>query len=220
MKTIEIYSKRNCVCRVLADSRTYISKKYINYECMKSEIEMLRLLYNNDVNVPEIIDIKTDEVILEDLGDKTLLEWLENEEKNNSLDYHIIIIKLLTYFQDFYKVANDKNNVQYVLNDVNLRNFILKDDKIFGIDFELCKPGNIESDVGKFVAYVITNEPMATEWKYKFVNDFIHIFTLNFNLRTVILIKEIENELNNISKRRNKEIHTYDILCKIAEEII
>ncbi|QSX05298.1 hypothetical protein JYG23_11515 [Sedimentibacter sp. zth1] len=170
----------------------------------------------------EIVEIcnKRNSVKLEDLGKVTLLDWLIDEEKRGSINYHKTIIKLLAFFQEFYKVTKDKFGKQYIMGDINLHNFILKDDMIYGMNFESCKEGCIETDIGKFVAYLITYEPIATDWKFKFANDFIHIFMLNFSLHTVSLIKEIEIELNKIAKRRNTEFQTYDILCRIAEEII
>lgn len=220
MEKIKLYSKRNSVYRIYNNSKTYIVKKFSDIDYMLFEAEMLNVLLHSKASVPKIISVSNDEVMLEDLGDLTFLDWLEKEELNSSVTYHKMIIKLLGFLQKFYKVTNEYYGKQYIINDINLRNFLVNNNKVYGIDFELCSEGKIESDIGKMIAYIITYDPIATDWKYKFINDFVHIFLLNFNLNVVLLIKEIRLELNKIFDKRNLDINTDDIICKIAEEII
>lgn len=220
MEKVKLYSKRNSVYRIYNNSKTFIVKKFYDTNYMLIEAEILNILLHSKASVPKLISVSNDEVILEDLGDLTFLDWLKKEERNSSVTYHKMIIKFLSFLQKFYKTTNEYYGKQYIINDVNLRNFLVNNNKIYGIDFEQCKEGKIESDIGKIIAYIITYEPIATDWKFKFINDFIHIFLLNFNLNVVLLIKEIKLELYNIVERRNIDINTDDIICKIAEEII
>lgn len=220
MERKRLFSKRNKVYRIYEGSNTYISKEYINNNILDKEYNVLKLLYDNNVNVPKIISSNNDTIIMEDLGDLTLLEWLIREEKNKSYNYHKTIIDLYNFFQEFYKTTKCALGEQYILKDVNLRNFIIKNDVIYGLDFELCEEGSIVSDIGSLVAYIITYSPVGSDWKYKFVNDLIHIFLLNFKLHKVKLICEIEKELKSILIRRNQNIEVNNILCRIAEEII
>ena len=220
MEKYKLYSKRNSVYRVFNNNKSYIVKKFNNIDSMLIEAEILDILNQNKVWVPKLIDVSNDEVTLEDLGDTTFLDWIEKEEKSLSVSYHKMIIKLLGFFQKFYKATSDFYGKQYIMNDINLRNFLINNNKIYGIDFELCEEGKIETDIGKMIAYIITYDPIATDWKFKFINDFAHIFLLNFNLNVVLLIKEIKLELYKIMAKRNLDISADDIICKIAEEII
>ena len=220
MKKVEIHRKRNTVYRIYNNSKTYIVKKYSDINYMLNEAEILNILLNSKASVPKLISVSNDEVMLEDLGDLTLLNWLKKEEKNSSINYHKMIIKLLCFMQRFYKITNDYYGRQYIINDVNLSNFLIKNNKIYGIDFELCTEGRIESDIGRMIAYIVTCDPVASDWKFKFISDFIHIFLLNFNLNIVLLIKEIKIELYKIVDSIQLDINADDLICKIAEEII
>ena len=220
MEKLKLNSKRNSVYRINNNSKTYIVKKFNDINYMLIEAEILNILLHSKASVPKIISVSNDEVILEDLGDITFLDWLVKEEKNSSVSYHKMIIKLLGFLQKFYKATNEYYGKQYIINDINLRNFLVNNNKVYGIDFELCKEGRIEADIGKMIAYIITYDPVATDWKFKFINDFAHIFLLNFNLNVVLLIKEIKLELYKIMAKRKLDINADDIICKIAEEII
>lgn len=220
MEKIKIYSGKNYIYRVLNNSKTYIVKEYHNTDTMYKETEVLNLMLKNKVDVPRILSVTGNSVALEDLGDVTLLTWLKNEEKNSSVTYHQMLIKLLVFFQEFYRVTKQKYGVQYTLNDISLTNFMIRKDKIYGIDFEMCKEGTIESDIGKLVANIIMYEPVATQWKYRFSDDLIHIFMLNFNIHVVSLINDIEAELRRIIYKRNISADVGDIICCIAEKLI
>lgn len=220
MKRKRLYSKRNKVYRIYEGDNTYISKNYININTLNKEYNVLKLLYDNNVRVPKIISRNNNTIIMEDLGNLTVLEWILREEKVNSYNYHKIIIDLYNFFQEFYKVTKFVLGEQYILKDVNLRNFVIRNNVIYGLDFELCEEGSIVSDIGSLVAYIITYSPIGSDWRYTFVNDLIHIFLLNFKLNKVKLIYQIEEELLCISQRRNQKIEVDNILCRIAEEII
>ncbi len=219
----KLYSKRNSVFRFSNDANSYVLKKFNNRVFMTTETAILEMLLRRKVKVPKIISVNNDEIVLEDLGDLTFLDWLESEEKNNSSDYHYMIIQLLSFFRKFYETTLEYYGKQYILNDVNLRNFLIRDNIVYGIDFEMCKEGSLETDIGKLLAYIITYNPIATDWKYGFINDLLHIFTINFNLNPTKLVNEFKRELYAIISRRKLKLNqdcVKSIICRIAEEII
>ena len=220
MEKVKLCSKRNSVYRIYGNSKSYILKKFCDVGYMSTEAEILKILLNSKASVPKILYVSNNEVMLEDLGDMTLLEWLKREEKSTSVTYHKMIIKLLCFMQKFYRITREHYGKQYIINDVNLGNFLISNNKIYGIDFENCTEGKIETDIGRMIAYIISYDPIATEWKFKFIKDLLHIFLLNFNLNNVLLIKEIKYELEKIMDINRHDVNIDDIVCTIAEEII
>lgn len=201
-KEIKLISKRNQVFRVFETNKIYIKKTFSNIENMKKEIEFLKILKDNKINVPDIIEIKNDTLILEDLGEITLLDWYENLEKLNSNDYKDEMINLIRWMNDFYHLTNTCFNKQFILSDVNFRNFIIKDNEVYGIDFEQAELGNIEKDAGKLVSYALTYKPAMTNWKVNFCDELINLLSLELKIDKELIIKEKEKELKNIYSRR------------------
>lgn len=200
-KKIELPSKRNKVMRVVGYNNTYILKKFENHENYIREKEILNILKNANVNVPLIIKAEQSSLYLEDLGEETFLDWYEESEKQNTLDISIIY-KLSSWIKSFYEAVFDCCNEQIVLYDVNFKNFIIVEGKIYGIDFEQSQAGSIAEDAGKLSAFALTYNPSMTEWKIKFRNIFIDILSKELNIEKEKIITEEKKELKAIEKRR------------------
>lgn len=201
-KEIKLPSKRNNVFRIVEDEGTYILKKFESQENYTREKEVLGILKKAGLNVPSIIKAEDNHLYLEDLGQVTFLDWYEKEEKNNSLDYSMIY-KLCAWLKDFYSAVFEFYEKQFILYDVNFRNFILKDNKVYGIDFEQVRSGHINEDAGKLAAFALTYDPPMTGWKNNFRNIFIEIFAEKLNVEKERIIEEEVKELKAMEKRRS-----------------
>lgn len=195
-------SKKNQVFRIIKEGNSYIEKTFTDNFRMKKEVEILKILKHNECKVPEIIEIYEQTLILEDLGMITLLDWYESIEKDGSTNYIEVIEQLGQWLSEFYfninKVYNDT-----ILFDVNFRNFVIKNDVIYGIDFEECQIGTRETDIGKLAAYSMTYDPAMTQWKIDFSEQVIEILSQKLNLDIELVIQERNKELINIRNRRN-----------------
>lgn len=200
-KEIKLISKRNSVLRIVEDNKKYILKKFVVRDNYIREKEILNILKNAGINVPSIIKAEGNSLYLEDLGGFTFLDWYEESEKQNNLDISIIH-ELCSWLKDFYKAVFEFYKKQTVLFDVNFKNFIMVDNKIYGIDFEQTQTGSIWEDAGKLSAYALTYAPYMTEWKLNFRNIFIDILSKELNIEKEIIIEEEKKELSAIEKRR------------------
>lgn len=199
-KKIKLISKRNNVMRIAEDNGTYILKMFENSDNFIKEKEILNILKNAGANVPSIIKEEENSLYLEDLGETTFLDWYEKSEKENNFDLSMVY-ELCSWLKKFYKAIFTYKE-QTVLWDVNFKNFIVVDKKIYGIDFEQVQKGNIWEDAGKLSAYALTYDPSMTEWKINFRNIFIDILSKELNIEKEIIIKEEKKELSAIEKRR------------------
>ena len=200
-KEIKLRSKRNNVFRIVEDEGIYILKKFENHENYIREKEVLSILKKEGVNVPSIIKAEENYLYLEDLGEVNFLEWYEEQEKNNALDISMVY-NLCSWFKDFYSAVFEFYKKQFILYDVNFKNFIICDNKVYGIDFEQVKPGHIEEDAGRLVAFGLTYNPSMTEWKMDFRNILINILSNELNIEKEKIISEENKELAAIKKRR------------------
>ncbi|HPB78775.1 MAG TPA: hypothetical protein PK516_00785 [Sedimentibacter sp.] len=200
-KEIKLRSKRNNVFRIVEDEGIYILKKFENHENYIREKEVLSILKKAGINVPSIIKAEENYLYLEDLGEVNFLEWYEEQEKNNALDISMVY-NLCSWFKDFYSAVFEFYKKQFILYDVNFKNFIICDNKVYGIDFEQVRPGHIEEDAGRLVAFGLTYNPSMTEWKMNFRNIFIDILSNELNIEKEKIISEENKELAAIKKRR------------------
>lgn len=200
-KEIKLRSKRNNVFRIVEDEGIYILKKFENHENYIREKEVLSILKKEGVNVPSIIKAEENYLYLEDLGEVNFLDWYEEQEKNNALDISMVY-NLCSWFKDFYSAVFEFYKKQFILYDVNFKNFIICDNKVYGIDFEQVRPGHIEEDAGRLVAFGLTYNPSMTEWKMNFRNIFIDILSNELNIEKEKIISEENKELAAIKKRR------------------
>jgi len=184
----------------------WIVKKFKNPARCQKEAEILTLLYDAGLAVPKIIYAAADHLVLSYLPGITFLEWLEREEKAGcpKENYLSCLHDFARWLKAFYQITAQKLSPGLILGDVNLRNFLLGE-KFFGLDFEDCRPGLPEEDLGRFCAYVLTYNPAFTRWKYQFVAACKEIVAEKLNLTWGPVFLELQKELESMSRRRKKQ---------------
>lgn len=199
---IRLNSKKNQVYRIIEDGKRYIEKIFSDTERMENEVQILKVLKKQGCNVPEILGICENRLLLEDLGEVTLLDWYESKENEDSTDYTEMIEKLSKWMKCFYSITHNYYNKSIILFDVNFRNFLVKDDEIYGIDFEESQFGNLETDAGKLAAFSMTYNPAMSEWKLSFVEEMVKVLSWELELKRELVMEEREKELIRIKSRR------------------
>lgn len=204
----EFISKKNNVFLIIdEDDKKCIYKKFSSKDKCHSEILCLENLNIAQVNVPRIIKKADNALFLEYIEGCNLCDFIDNMFCYDSsqicniadiLSSHLIKLYSTNYFQ--------KNN--YILNDVNLRNFIFYKDKIYSIDFEDIRKGDLEEDIAGIVFYILTNNPPFTEWRIKLAKCFYNKINSCIRLNKNKSIKYVNNWIKKIEKRRK---------CKFTE---
>ena len=205
---IRLESKRNEVFRVYEEERTVIEKNFMTEQGRMKEEEMLRWLRAMGIKVPQVYFSSDKIMILEDLSYETLLDWYEQMEEENRSDYETIILQLLSWLKSFYYSTKEKFGGQIVLKDINFRNFLVKDQEVYGIDFELSDYGTIEEDMGRLAAFALTYAPEMTEWKQNFNECLMCMMADTFQVNRESIVVEREKALEEIRTRRSKR-HSY-----------
>jgi hypothetical protein len=64
-------------------------------------------------------------------------------------------------------------------------------DRIYGIDFELSRPGRPEEDVGEAISFLLDTFPMFTDEKYRLAFSFIK----HYQQESGIILQDIESSI-------------------------
>ncbi|GAA0177079.1 hypothetical protein SH2C18_03670 [Clostridium sediminicola] len=212
VKIKDFHSKRNKVSLVKIKKEKYIYKvhsKENSFNLEKNFYLKLQENKNNFINVPRLISYKdgSKTIFLQYVEGTTLLEELELlEEKNNKkaeMDSANLIIALYKWIEDFYKLDFVKKE-KFYLNDINFRNFIIKDGEIYGIDFEDITKDRKREDIAEIIAFYLTYDPCFTNFKNSVIEKVIQYLTKEKKLKHKELNQNIKDELEKIQERRSK----------------
>ncbi|MFO7151800.1 MAG: hypothetical protein DIU66_000985 [Bacillota bacterium] len=209
-------SKKNRVylvhTRAIAGQEQYcILKIFKNTEGLYKESELLEILKGKSVRVPQILRTGSNYLILEYVDGENLTDLIERMENKRLPPESLFPVadSLCEWLKSFYEVLREAFHKNIIMKDVNLRNFIVMDEKIYGIDFEEAGEGSPEEDLGKICAFLLTYEPEYTKSKLELVRYIFDTATKKLNLNPDAIAYEMERELFAIKKRRNLKIWPY-----------
>lgn len=205
-KEIELISKRNRVLRVTSGTGTHIRKEYSELKRYTTELSMLISLIEAGVNVPKLLLAGQNYIIMEDLGNTTLLDWMEKSEKNGEANYENVIYALADMLKTYYEASKRIFGESMALFDMNFRNFLIKDDVIYRVDFEQVTAGKAESDIGKLLAFSTSYEPVNTPWKINFRRKLLMVLANELGLDIRVIIEEERKESKRMERRRQKNV--------------
>ncbi|WP_461204691.1 BUD32 family EKC/KEOPS complex subunit [Clostridium sp. DL1XJH146] len=211
MKKIkEFYSKRNKVSLIEKDSKKYIYKIHSTEKSFCFEKDFYFKLYennNNKLKTPKLISCNENEKILviEYIEGCTLIEKLEELEKINCENCELeaigLILKLYKWIEIFYSIEFIKSD-KIMLNDINFRNFIVKEDEIYGIDFEDLQSEGYKDRTGELIAFYLMYKPIFSIFKNNVIEKVIDYLVEEKGYNEIELKNDINKELNIIKKRR------------------
>ena len=122
----------------------------------------------------------------------------------------------------FHEISKKIFGQALIFNDMNLRNFIIKDEplpagKIFRVDLEDCRPGFIEEDLGKLIIFILSYDPILTQWKIKLSERLIKYILNVTSVNKDLLYNEAIKELDAMSIRRNIDDFTKNKLRDVFD---
>lgn len=206
-------SKRNQLYHLSFTDLCGSEKQYVfklhNYRTrLAREIEMLFLLKNSPALVPDLVKVIGNGYLMEYISGPTILDYASWQEKIHFQfkEPHTepamqAIRQLAEWLKDFYEVTEINLGKRMVLGNLNLRNFIIRD-KLYGVDFEDCREGCREEDIGRVCAFSLTYTPPYTTWKKAFTKEMINLFVTKLDLNQSRVIDCFFSELEQINKRR------------------
>ena len=178
---------------------------------MQKELGMLLGLARKGLTVPEVYHVSENAIIMEHLAGSNLLDIIcQREELAKSAESYDsqadcqLIGDVFSWLHGFYKLAKEITGRDIIFGDVNLRNFIMVNGKVYGLDFEDYCEGQPEKDAGRFCAFVLTYNPAFTEWKMGFMRKTCKVLVKCFGYNGLLVEQEMRKELGAIKIRRGR----------------
>ncbi|MHC1604997.1 MAG: BUD32 family EKC/KEOPS complex subunit [Candidatus Methanofastidiosia archaeon] len=185
-------SRKNNVFLIEKDNKFFIYKRYATGE-KKTEWQILKLCKKNNVPVPEPIEHGKDFILLEYLNGQNMADMQKISQ--------ITCGDLAHWLFSFHEVFPSK-----MRGDAILRNFILFDKHIFGIDFEETGDGDRLKDISMLCASILTHDPIFTSERFICVSlvieEYEKLWCKNIKNRVLYYLK---NDLEKIANRRTRK---------------
>lgn len=166
-------SKKNQVSKIRlfnsSGSREVIAKKYV-WGNMAAELAVLSKALDLGIEVPRPIATLKDVVFLEAIEGKQLPRPVTSTTIKTLGHW-------LNSFHKFMTPAKAKGT--FLRGDSHLSNFLLKDDKIIGLDFEEAYFGHLEDDLGSLLASILMS--LGAEYLSQF-RELVYSFCEGYNL--------------------------------------
>ena len=174
-------SRKNHVFKFRRDGKIFVAKIYSEEfrSRAQKEYDILKDCLNKKVRVPAPLEFNDDIIIMEYLQGQNACDhfemiynnWIEEiKNERSSLkeppqDLLLFCDDLACWLYDFHRSFDFKT----ARGDSILRNFIVVNNKIYGLDFEEAGDADPLNDLGDLCAFILALRPVFTEEKYKVV---------------------------------------------------
>lgn len=197
----DFHSRRNKVCLIRGKSNVatgieFVYKQYIAGNISR-EYEYLHRL--NGLHVPCVLTRGETALALNYIEGQTLLERLEYAESHDER-FEKYIDAFVDFLTSFYTALPG-----YLYGDVNLRNFIVTNKGVSGVDLEETEQGEAYTDIGRAAAYILTYCPSYTDYKKKLTEYIIETGSGRFGFKKVFAWEAMEAEIKAMYVRRNNK---------------
>jgi molybdopterin-guanine dinucleotide biosynthesis protein MobB len=197
-------SKRNTVELNIINGRKYVTKRFAETQTMVNELFVRQTLESHGVNVPKLINNEGNNVTYEYVEGPLLIDILE---KGDNGGFENVADRLLDWIEGFYNALKDSMGTVWTHNDVQLRNFILnqENEEVYGLDFELCAPGDMEKDIAELFIFISTYEPRFSKTRINQALDFLSR-AVKLNLDSERFFKYLPDLWEKIRQRRGLSV--------------
>lgn len=224
----KLYSKRNSVYLIRSEDNNYVIKKFNEKEFFERELAIYNLLEkekSDTLKYPQIISYSKEDLTIrfDYIKGETLLSNFEGCEQNNNIDTGTKI--MILFFQWIQLFQSSLTNIKYKdelssvgiyldseiinndkvvsFNDINFKNFIQKDNILYGLDFENVNIDSKIKDYSKSLAYMMTYRPIGSKYKKIIFNYLIVFLGEKYNFSIESIYETYNNELKKIQEKRN-----------------
>lgn len=170
-------------------------KMFSSQEAKEREAMLLKTLRRHALRVPKVLDIDEKGILREWIAGLTVEEILlrMEETQGEKYDAHAnesLIYRLINWFYDFHTIASCMEHQNLVMYDVHPSNFVLMRGQIYGLDFEDCRPGVVETDFGRFMIFLLRDG--VFEWRFEFVKQMLKSMAGEFRYNLELVRQAME----------------------------
>lgn len=186
----EFASRHNTVRLAKTDKGDMVIHKiYANPQGMAKEREVLSVLSLSGY-APKVLRAEDDCLINEYIEGEILYDRYKEATALEDTDVLVNLAKHLSVFmQIFYSMFEGR-----ILGEINFKNYIIKDNRCYGIDFEKVVDGMQYSDVAGVVANALIYVSGDSSCAFPFIKEFVK----SFHLEIIDIINDVKTELERI----------------------
>ncbi|MCJ7817749.1 MAG: hypothetical protein MUP60_02760 [Candidatus Thorarchaeota archaeon] len=145
-------SKKNTVISLKIHQKgakpiTLVAKMFIAGR-FKNELSILRSSWSHGLAVPNVLEARDDVIVMSFISGETLVDRI-----NQTFEPHLMD-KLAEWYYNYHKVHGQ------IKGDPRLRNFIVHDNQIFGVDFEESREDLWMVDIAGVCASLLDTDPI------------------------------------------------------------
>jgi Ser/Thr protein kinase RdoA (MazF antagonist) len=196
-------SKKNEVYRITDGEHEKVIKIFSSFDSFLNEKRMGDILKGTKIITPKRMSVNEESLTLtyEYIEALPVVDYIESENIKETI---AIIDKVCKWLVNFYHTCYEKTGKQYILGDAHLRNFIYDETEkeVYGVDFEECRPGMMETDIARLYVFILHYDPAFTMRKRKIARYFKNTLSLQLALDDRLLKDEIKRETGELIERR------------------
>lgn len=196
-------SRRNQVFTVRSNYKQEqaVLKKFNSSDNLKKELLMMFLLRESGIPVPQVLSFSADSILTEHIEAPTLYEYLDRAEFQGEIIDSDFLKAWMRQMRILYSTAYIKAS-GIALHDVNLRNFLIRENNVIFLDFEEAGPGSIIDDLAGIIAFILTYDPVFTGWKQELACRLAEIIRNEFAVSSDSLRSTVNKRLKLLNCRR------------------
>lgn len=198
-------SKKNQIYREQTGQQEVVVKQFTDPGRFQMEKEIGTLLQETDLATPRRLKVDDQEqkiiyVYIPAVPLVDIIEVVEMKKAQEMMD------QICTWMMKFYDFMREKKGRLYILGDVHLRNFIYDEAAglVYGVDFEECRPGRMETDVARLFTFMLHYEPAFTARKIELAEYMQKKFFSALGLDEKFYLQEVTRETEELLQRRRK----------------
>lgn len=214
---LKLESKKNEVYQVKENGKKFVVKIFSDEQKYKTELFILDTLTGMNLKILKRAKLNFDEkmiglgkenaLVYQWIEGKTLLECIEEVEclqlggRKQEAWY---IDEMLNCLSSWYEAMRHATGENWIVGDIHLRNFLYNQEEktVYLIDYEECRKGRIEEDLGRLAAHMVTydsNYPKEKAWQAEYlINKAVSSLGADF----AFVEEEKDKSMTEINRRR------------------
>lgn len=159
-------SKKNDVYRSQEKGKDTVVKVFSDRGRFENEEAIGNILIGTSLLIPDRlwVDAQALTISYSYLNASPVVDMIESRPLSQVKN---IIRQICDWLAAFYTAVLQELGTQYILGDSHLRNFLYDEEsrQVYGIDFEDCCPGRIETDLARLYTFILYYDPAFTRRK-------------------------------------------------------
>lgn len=203
MNRKKLISKRNQVYLVESNHTQFVEKYYENIDDYYCELLFYQEKGMN--HIPQLIafDEVKKMIKMSYIAGVSLADQLEALENQGAFEASVSLMIQLFDWMDCFHVSSVKEGVFKVMKDVNLSNFIVSENVLYGVDFEQVCIGNPLTDIAQLMVIYLNNDPQNTPFKHRVYDRLMKACLSRYRVDAVTWNRYVEMaELEMIQRRK------------------